>query len=46
MRVVILRTENDASNFAAEFISDFINKEEISTLGLATGGSPSALTPL
>ena len=39
MRVVILRTENDASNFAAEFISDFINKEEISTLGLATGGS-------
>ena len=39
MRVVILPSENDASNFAAEFISDFINNKKSSTLGLATGSS-------
>jgi len=39
MRVVILPSENDASNFAAEFISGFINEQERSVLGLATGSS-------
>ena len=39
MRVVILPSENDASNFAAEFISDFINNKKNSVLGLATGSS-------
>ena len=39
MRIVILQSENDASNFAAEFISDFINNKKNSVLGLATGSS-------
>ena len=39
MRVVILPSENDASNFAAEFISDFINNKKNSVLGLASGSS-------
>ena len=39
MRVVILPSENDASNFAAEFISDFINNKKNSVLGLPTGSS-------
>ena len=39
MRIVILPNENEASNFAAEFIENFIVDKENVTLGLATGSS-------
>ena len=39
MRVVILPTKNEASDFAAQFISDFINKNKSTVVGLATGSS-------
>ena len=39
MRVVILPTENEASDFAAQFISDFINENKSPVVGLATGSS-------
>ena len=39
MRIVILPTEVEASNFAAEFITEFINNNKNPVVGLATGGS-------
>ena len=39
MRVVILPTELEVSNFAAQFIVDYININENPVIGLATGGS-------
>jgi len=39
MRVVILPTAANASDFAAEFIADFMNKKKSLVLGLATGSS-------
>jgi len=39
MRVVILPTKNEASDFAAQFISDFINENKSPVVGLATGSS-------
>ena len=39
MRVVILPTEVEASNFAGQFIADYINNNKNPVLGLATGGS-------
>lgn len=39
MRVVILPNENEASNFAAVFIENFIIEKENVALGLATGSS-------
>ncbi len=39
MRVVILPSEADASNFAAGFIEDYICEKQDAVLGLATGSS-------
>ncbi len=39
MRIVILPTEVEASNFAAEFIAEFINNNKNPVVGMATGGS-------
>jgi len=39
MRVVILPTELEASNFAGQFIADYINNNNNPVIGLATGGS-------
>ena len=40
MRVVILPTENEASDFAAQFISDFINNaKELEIDGVAKDGT-------
>ena len=39
MRVVILPTELEASNFAGQFIADYINNNKNPVVGLATGGS-------
>ena len=39
MRVVILPTELEASNFAGQFIADYINNNNNPVVGLATGGS-------
>ena len=39
MRVVILPSEADASNFAAGFIEDYICEKKDAVLGLATGSS-------
>jgi glucosamine-6-phosphate deaminase len=39
MRVVILPTEKEASDFAANFIEKFIAEKNNTVLGLATGGS-------
>ena len=39
MRVVILPTEKEASDFAANFIEKFIAEKNDSVLGLATGSS-------
>ena len=39
MRVVILPTEKEASDFAADFIEKFITEKHDSVLGLATGSS-------
>ena len=39
MRVVILPTELEASNFAGQFIADYINEKNNPVIGLATGGS-------
>ena len=39
MRVVILPTEKEASDFAADFIEKFITEKNDSVLGLATGSS-------
>ena len=39
MRIVILPTELEASNFAGQFIADYINDNNNPVIGLATGGS-------
>ncbi len=39
MRVVILPTKVEASNFAAQFIADFIKNNKNPVVGMATGGS-------
>jgi glucosamine-6-phosphate deaminase len=39
MRVVILPTEDEASNFAGQFIADYINIHKNPVVGLATGSS-------
>ena len=39
MRVVILPSELEASNFAANIIGKFISEKEKAVLGLATGSS-------
>ena len=39
MRVVILPTEGEASNFAGQFIADYINNNKNPVVGLATGSS-------
>ena len=39
MRVVILKNEDEASNFTAEFIEKSIIEKENAVLGLATGSS-------
>ena len=39
MRVVILPTEQEASDFAADFIEKLIIEKENAVLGLATGSS-------
>jgi len=39
MRVVILPTEVEASNFAAQFIAEFIKNNKSPVVGMATGGS-------
>ena len=39
MRVVILPTEGEASNFAGQFIADYMNKNKNPVVGLATGSS-------
>ena len=39
MRVVILPTEQEASDFAADFIEKLIIDKENAVLGLATGSS-------
>ena len=39
MRVVILPTEQEASDFAADFIEKLIIDKEKAVLGLATGSS-------
>ena len=40
MRIVILPTEVEASNFAAEFIAEFINNNKNPVVGMATGSRP------
>ena len=39
MRVVILPTEDKASNFAGQFIADYMNNNKNPVVGLATGSS-------
>ena len=39
MRVVILPTEGEASNFAGQFIADYMNNNKNPVVGLATGSS-------
>ena len=39
MRVVILPTEVEASNFAGQFIADYMNNNNNPVVGLATGSS-------
>ena len=39
MRVVILPTEDEASNFAGQFIADYMNNNKNPVIGLATGSS-------
>ena len=39
MRVVILPTETEASNFAGQFVADYMNNNKNPVVGLATGSS-------